>query len=202
MVGNIIAHENTKTRMTTLAGASAKALPNKTFKDKLSLTVKTTGAENGDNRLDLYHFGPGYSDGDTVVVFPQYNSVYLGELWPGKAVPLIDRASGGSAVALPDTLDKAIATLKTYAPMQAVIQVRGVAPIRGAMIIGWNSLRDLDEYVAFTHALVAACRAAHDAGRSVDDAVAGLSLPGRFKGYAMDQARPFVQAVYDELKQP
>jgi hypothetical protein len=200
-VVDIIAQERTKTRMATLAGANATALPNKTFKDKLSLTVKTTGANDGANRIDLFYFGPGYTDGDTVVVFPQYNTVFLGELYPGKFVPLIDRANGGSALRLPDTLEKALSTLKTYIPFQAVIAVRQAPPlVTTAMLTSWGNLRNFEEYVAFVRALVGACRTAHDAKKSVDEAVAGFSLPERFKGYSLDGLRPFVQAVYDELR--
>src|SRR5262249_40388608 len=68
-VGEIIAHENTKKRMAAL-GVSAKALPNKTFSDKLSFPVKTIGDDDGSNRVDLFYFGPGYTDGDAVVVWP------------------------------------------------------------------------------------------------------------------------------------
>ena len=61
-------------------------------------------------------------------------------------------------------------------------------------------MTDLEQYAAFTRALVDACRAAHETKKSVDDAVAGFSLPERFKGYAVDQLRSFVQAVYEELR--
>jgi outer membrane protein assembly factor BamB len=199
-VTDIIAHENAKKRMAALAATNTR-LPNKTFKDKLTLTVKTIGTEDGSNRLDLFYFGPGYTDGDTVVVLAQYNSVYLGELFPGKKVPLIDRANGGSAVQLPETLAKAIATLKTYPPIQNVIPVREMPPIVYATSIRpMYQLKDLEEYAAFTRTLVDASRTAHDAKKSVDEAVAGFTLPDQFKKYSLDQLRPFVQAVYDELR--
>jgi hypothetical protein len=198
---DIVAHENTKKRMANLAGVNAKALPTKTFRDELSLPIKTIGTEDGSNRLDLFYFGPGYTDGDTVVIMPQYNAVFLGELYPGKSVPLIDRANGGSAIRLPDTLEKAIATIKTYPPMQMVVPSREAPPTTYALSVReWNTLKQLEEYAAFTRALVDGCRAAHDAKKSVDQAVGGFSLPERFKSYSLDELRQFVQAAYDELR--
>ena len=63
------------------------------FSSRLSLTVQTNGADTGHNRLDLLYFGPAYTDGDAIIVFPQYNTAFLGELFPGRAVPLIDNRS-------------------------------------------------------------------------------------------------------------
>jgi hypothetical protein len=200
-VVEIIAHQNTKARMARLAGPNAK-LPTKTFTDKLTLPVKTSGTTDGSSRLDLLYFGSGYTDGDTVVVFPQYNSVFFGELFPGKHVPLVDRANGGSALRFPDTLDKVLAALKTYSPaFQALIVSRDPPPLAStAMLTNWGRLRNFEEYVEFVHALVAGCRAAHDAKKSVDQAVAGFLLPEQFKGYSLDRLRSFVQAAYDEMK--
>jgi outer membrane protein assembly factor BamB len=200
-LGAVIAHENTKKRMAKLAGVNAKAMPTKTFQDKLSVPLKTIGTEDNSNRVDLLYFGPGYTDGDAVVVMPQYNAVYLGELYPGKSVPLIDRANGGSALRLPETLDKAVAKLKTYPAFQMVIPSRETPPATYALSVReWNRMKHFEEYVAFTHALVDVSRAAHEAKKTVDAAVAEFSLPDRFKGYSLDQLRPFVQAVYDELR--
>jgi hypothetical protein len=58
---------------------------------------------------------------------------------------------------------------------------------------------DLQEYAEFMRAFVAAAEAAMKAGKSVDDAVAGLKLPAKFKDYDMAQAKADVQRVYDEL---
>ena len=52
---HIVAHENTKATMAQMdafKGRNAKFLPNKTFKNKVSLL-------DGVNRIDLYYFGPG-----------------------------------------------------------------------------------------------------------------------------------------------
>ena len=50
-------------RMDAFKGDKAQFLPKRTYKDKL-----TIGA--GKDRIDLYYFGAGHTNGDTFVVFP------------------------------------------------------------------------------------------------------------------------------------
>ena len=90
----IVAHEKTKTAMQKLdafKGPNAKFLPNKTFTDRLSFL-------DGIDRMDLYYFGRGHTDGDLVVVFPEKHLAHFGDLFPGKAAPFIDTSNGGSGV--------------------------------------------------------------------------------------------------------
>src|ERR1051325_3241240 len=104
----IVAHENTKANMAKMdafKGDKAKFLPSKTYKDKL-----TVGA--GTDRIDLYYFGAGHTNGDTFVVFPELRVLHTGDDFAWKDGPLCDRNNGGSCVALPRTLQKAIAGIK------------------------------------------------------------------------------------------
>src|SRR4029453_12291128 len=62
----IIAHENTKAnmmKMDAFKGDKAQFLPKRTYKDKLTLGT-------GTDRVELYYFGPGHTNGDTFVVYP------------------------------------------------------------------------------------------------------------------------------------
>src|SRR5258706_306477 len=76
-------------------GAGGKFLPNRTFRDTLSLQFKTKGDKEGTNRVDLYYFGRARTDGDIVVVLPSFGIALLGELLPARAAPAIDTARGG-----------------------------------------------------------------------------------------------------------
>ena len=62
------------------------------------------------------------------------------------------------------------------------------------------SLTDLEEYADFNRDLRQAVRDAAESGKTVDQAVASLSLPERYKNYDMRSARAYVQALYGELK--
>ena len=85
--------------------------------------------------------------GDAVVVFPAFGLAYLGELFPGKTAPTIDSSHGGSAVAFPDTLARAVAALKG---VEIIVPGRVAPSNRGNLLKRLPSLKDLQEYADFT----------------------------------------------------
>ncbi len=189
----IVAHERTRATMAAqpgFAGPNARFLPNEVFTDQLTLF-------EGKNRVDVYHFGVAHTDGDAVVVIPISNLAYLGELLPAKAVPIIDTAHGGSAMGFANTVVRALEALR-----EAVVLF--IVPGRSSPRFGWPqvsvmSMRDLEEYADFNQDLLQAVTDAAESGQTVDEAVASLSLPGRYQNYDMQGARAYVQALYGEL---
>ena len=102
-----IVHENTKAnmaRMDEFKGDKAKFLPKRTYKDKLTIGM-------GKDRIDLYHFGPAHTSGDTFVVFPALRVMHVGDVFAWKSLPYIDPANGGSVLEHPKTLARAIAAI-------------------------------------------------------------------------------------------
>lgn len=195
----IVAHENTRTnmaRMDQFKGENAAFLPKQTFKDRMSLLT-------GKDRIDLYYFGAGHTSGDAVIVFPALRTAVMGDLFARKWAPLVDAGNGGSAVAFPQTLARAVAGIKdvdtviTGHSTTTMGSGRAVTFIRSNPVMSWADLR---EYADFTRDLVAAAEAAMKAGKSVDEAVAGLKLPDKYKDYNMANLKADVQRVYDELK--
>ena len=202
-VTEIIAHENTAAKMARmdLFAGGASGLPTATFSVRFGLL-------EGLDRIELYYFGPAHTDGDIVVVFPEKRTAYLGELFPDKAAPVIDTANGGSGVAFPETLAKAVASIDG---VDRVITAHGPIPTtyagRGRLDrgdrrawTGWMTWDDLSEYADFNRDFLAVVRASHEAGRSVDEAAASLDLPERYAEYGMEQARANVEAIYAELE--
>ena len=195
----IVAHENTKTnmaRMDQFKNENAAFVPKKTFKDKLSLMT-------GNDRMDLYYFGPGHTNGDAVIVFPALRTAVMGDLFARKWAPLIDASNGGSAVAFPQTLAKAVAGLKdidTVITGHATTTIgsgNDVRFLRSNPVMTWADLR---EYAEFTRDLVMAAQAAMKAGKSPDEAASSLQLPAKYKDYNMANAKADVERIYDELK--
>lgn len=115
----IVAHENTRTNVeawpsvygianafpNVVKESGGKGIPKRTFKDKLTL-----GA--GADRIDLYYFGRGHTGGDSWVVFPALHVMHTGDMFPNKGIPVMDKNAGGSGVDFPETLTKAINTVK------------------------------------------------------------------------------------------
>ncbi len=202
-VAEIIAHENTRenmARMERFAGG-APGLPTTTFTDRFGLLEDL-------DRIELYYFGPAHTDGDIVVVFPEKGTAYVGELFPDRAAPVIDTANGGSGVAFPETLARAVESIDgvnrvitAHAPIPTTYAGRGRRDSgeRRAWT-GWMTWDDLREYADFNRDFLASVRASHEAGRSVDEAAANLDLPERYADYDMEQARANVEAIYAELE--
>src|SRR5881296_4007590 len=97
-----VAQENTKAnmeKMDAFKGDKARYLPKKTFKDKMSVG-------SGKDQIDLFYFGRGHTGGDAWVVFTALRTMHAGDMFAGKNAPLIDVASGGSAVEYGKTLSK------------------------------------------------------------------------------------------------
>ena len=185
----IIAHENARD-----VGAT------QTFADRYSLL-------EGFDRIDLYYFGLAHTDGDIIVVFPEKQTAYVGDLFPSKSVPVIDRENGGSGVAFPETLTKAVAAIEGvnrvitgHGPFPSTYAGRGRRE-QGAnrAWTGWMTWDDLTEYADFTRELLAAAQESFEAGRTVDEAVATFDLPDQYGDYDMEGAQAFVEVIYAEL---
>lgn len=180
-----VAHENCKTSMERMPAFQSdegkKSLPGKTYKDKLSLL-------KGKDKIDLYHFGRGHTNGDTFVVFPSLKIMHAGDMYAfSKGLPIIDINNGGSALEYPKTLMKVAAGIKG---VDSVIP--GHSPVAE-----WAAFK---EYGEFLREFVAAVEQAKKDGKTIDDAVAGLKLPDKYKDFNLTRAKPGVTAVYNELK--
>ena len=179
---DFVAHENTKAnmmKMDAFKGDKAQFLPKRTYRDKMSLG---SGAE----RIDLYYFGPGHTNGDSFVMFPALRVLQTGDMFAWKDAPRIDRANGGSGVQFPQTIAKALAALKDVDTV-----VPGHSPLM--------TLKDLQEFQRYTADLLAAVQDARKAGKSVDDAAASIKLTEKYPGYKSERLKQAVQDIYDEL---
>ncbi len=96
----VIVQENTKANMEEMKGATGiaqngpptnifkvnngRGMPKKTFKDKMTIG-------SGNDRIDLYYFGRGHTNGDAWVVFPALRLMHAGDIFSGKNLPLARR---------------------------------------------------------------------------------------------------------------
>ncbi len=195
----IIAHDNTAANMMR-ASANTAGHPTQTFTDRHSML-------EGLDRIDLYYFGPAHTDGDIIVVFPEKGVAYVGDLIASKSTPVIDVESGGSGIAFPDTLAKAVAEIQG---VERVITGHGPFPTtyagrgrreQGAnrAWTGWMTWDDLAEYADFNRDFLLASKTAFDAGQSIDEAAQTLTLPDRYADYNLEHARANIEAIYAEL---
>jgi cyclase len=133
---DVISHENTRKWMDAnpRVALNPMVMPDRTFTGRMTIG-------SGDDRIELYYFGAGHTDGDAFIVFPALRAMCAGDIFAWKMSPLIDPMAGGSVLALPDTLEKAIAAIPN---VDTVIEGHGD-------VNTWEGFRD---YVRFSRALV------------------------------------------------
>ena len=179
----IVAHENTKAnmmKMDAFKGDKAQFLPKKTYQDKMTLG-------SGKDRIDLYYFGPGHTNGDTFVVFPSLRAMHTGDMFAWKDAPGIDRNNGGSGVEHPKTLAKLLAAVKDVDTV-----IPGHSPVA--------TLKDLQEFQRYSADLLKATEAAIKEGKSAEDAGKSIDLTAKYPGYKNERVAAAVTAIYAELK--
>ncbi|MBM42044.1 MAG: hypothetical protein CL483_09010 [Acidobacteria bacterium] len=185
---NVVAHANTKAnmeRMDAFQSASGRGyLPGETYTDRMTLL-------DGDEAIDLYHFGHGHTNGDTIVVFRSLGVAHTGDLFAWKGVPYIDVNNGGSGVSYPETL---LAAADGISGIDMVIP--GHSPV-----MTWADFREFGE---FNRDFLAAVQREKAAGRTAADAAENLNLPARYANYAMSRgsltsAEMNTTKIYNEL---
>jgi cyclase len=179
----IVAQENTKTnmlKMDAFKGDKGAFLPKRTYKDRLTLG-------SGKDRVELYYFGAGHTNGDTFVVYPALRVLQTGDMFAWKDAPLYDRSNGGSGVEHPKTMAKMLAAIKDVDTV-----IPGHSPV--------TTLKEVQEYQRYTAELLTATEAAMKAGKSADAAAASIDLAPKYPGYKSERVKAAVAAIYDELK--
>ena len=179
----IIAQENVKRDMEKAAAdlpALKDYLPTLVYGESIGQTVKGSGVE-------LRHFGPAHTDGDTCVFFPQLGVVFVGDLAFVGRDPLVHLQKNGTTVGYVKTLE-AILALK---PAVRTVLSGHADPLPRADI---ESLKtSLADKLAKVQDMVAA-------GRSLDDVrkAFGIEAPADAPG-GRRRWLSFVEAAYIEL---
>tara|TARA_B100000242_G_scaffold162797_2_gene116378 strand:+ start:959 stop:1894 length:936 start_codon:yes stop_codon:yes gene_type:complete len=61
-----------------------------------------------DEKIDLFHFGPAHTTGDTVIYFTNQNAIHLGDVFFSNSYPFIDVDNGGSLSGMINYLEKIV----------------------------------------------------------------------------------------------
>ena len=61
-----------------------------------------------DEKIDLFHFGPAHTTGDTVIYFTNQNAIHLGDVFFSNSYPFIDVDNGGSLSGIINYLEKIV----------------------------------------------------------------------------------------------
>ena len=184
----VVAHANTKSNMEKMeafqSASGQRYLPSRTYDDRLTLL-------DGDDQIDLYHFGAGHTSGDTIVVFSGLGVAHTGDLFAWKGVPYIDVNNGGSGVQYPKTL---LTAADSIPGVDMVIP--GHSPV-----MTWDDFREFGE---FNRDFLTSVERGKAAGKTAAETAASLDLPARYANYAMSRgtltsAEDNATKIYAEL---
>ena len=155
----LVAHENSRRQLlkdnvinlvsSTVEQAAypAAALPVVTYDDSMRMYF------NG-HRIDLLHFGPAHTTGDTAVIFRDAGVVHLGDVFNTSGYPFIDADNGGS-------LEGVVAFCQ--AVLDEIDSTAVVIPGHGQV----SDYRGLTEYVSMLRTIHDRMRALVDTGASL-----------------------------------
>jgi len=163
----VVAHENTKKWVAANPRSNPAMMPDRTYTDRMTLGT-------GKDRIDLYYFGGGHTNGDAFVVFPAVRAMCIGDLMAWNMAPLIDPATGGSVIALPDTLEKAMKGIKN---VELVIEGHG-------SVNTWDGLR---AYTEFNRALVNVAKTSLTSGKTPEQALDQLADNAKFAVFMKEE---------------
>lgn len=168
---DIIAHEYALSDMRKMTMMFTKptggGLPTRTFKDRL-----TVGS--GQDRLELYYFGPSTNRSGIFIVIPALRVLLTGDAFAGKFFPALTRPDGGNGVEFPNTLTKAL-------PLARDVDL---------VVTGHREVatpRDLEIHRDFMRDFLEAARRAKKAGLSAQAAARAWKVPPRYREY---ESRP------------
>ena len=194
----IVTHANTAkvmTEMNPVAGVGTtpnvfkdnpgKGMPKRTFTDKLTLG-------SGADRIDLYHFGPAHTGGDAFVAFPALRVMHVGDTFPNKGLPIMDKNNGGSGVEYANTIRKAA---KGVPNIDTIIN--GHTPAN-------TTPADMMQFADFVADFVAYVQAGKKAGKSADQVAKEWTTPSKYAGFAppppIERVTAYVNVIFGETK--
>ncbi|MFB0610806.1 MBL fold metallo-hydrolase [Aurantiacibacter poecillastricola] len=166
----VVAQANTAARMQA-EGGQFPANP----VDTEFTTYRQIG--EGEDRIELYWFGAGHTDGDAFVMFPENKTMVAGDIYAWHMSPLIDPGSGGSMLALPTTVTAAYYNIPEA---ETVISGHG----------GVHTREEFLSWVTFNRGLVQIAEETAQRGGTPEEALARLEAVPSWAVFMGDEPLP------------
>lgn len=187
IVKNVAAHEN------SLANQKRVAETNKTEDKQLypdTTFTKEWKIKAGDEHIRAYYWGPGHTNGDSMVHFENANIVHTGDLVFNRRYPIVDRSAGASVRHWAQVLEKA---QKKFDKDTLFIFGHAFDPKKITGTI--DDLRAMQNYM---EKLVAFVEGQIKAGKTRDEILQATEIPGvaDWQGQGIQRS---LTAAYEEL---
>lgn len=185
----LVAHENSRamlTRNNVVNGVTRTleqpaypetALPVVTYDDRMRFHF------NGE-RIDLVHFGPAHTTGDSAVIFRGHKTVHMGDVFNNSGYPFIDADNGGSLSGVIEFCSKVLAEID-----ESYLVVPGHGPVANG--------KALADYIAMLTTIRDRMMALIGSGATLEQ-VAAARLTAEWDGRQGDPAS-FIDRAYTSL---
>ena len=187
LVSRVLAHENSLANQQRVAEAQQTVdkqyYPNEVFK-----TIQTESA--GEEKIALYYFGAGHTNGDGIIHFEQANIAHVGDLVFNRRHPFVDRSAGANIQSWINVLDK---TMKQFDAKTIFIcgHSGNNYDVKGST----EMLQAFRDYLA--NLMVFVSKAIKD-GKTKEEILAAAMIPGSPEWTGDGIERP-LQAAFEEL---
>jgi cyclase len=185
---HVLAHANSKTNQEN----SAKQNKNEDKQLYPDQTYTNTWCEKfGKERICLYYFGAGHTNGDSVIHFEEANIVHMGDLLFNRRHPFVDRGAGANMKNWMEVLDKTMnkfdrETKYVYGHAGTGYEVTGTAD-------------DLKKFQDYLGQVLKFAEQEIKSGKTKEEILKATGLPGESEWKGDGFSRP-LGAAYDELK--
>ena len=187
LVPHVLAHENSKINQ------EAVAKKNQTEDKQLypdEIYTDTWKKKIGKEKVALYYYGAGHTNGDSLVHFQHADIVHMGDLVFNRRYPFIDRSAGANIKSWINILDKTDVNFSSNTKF-----------IFGHAADGYDvqgNKEDIKAFRNFLEKLIIFAEAEVKAGKSKEEFLKNKSIPGitEWKGDGIE--RPLT-AAYEEI---
>ncbi|MEP6646275.1 MAG: MBL fold metallo-hydrolase [Saprospiraceae bacterium] len=164
---HVLAHENSKINQMASAkknGNEADQLyPDQTFTDRWQKQI-------GDEFIDIQYWGPGHTNGDSIIHFQHANIAHIGDLMFNRKYPYIDKGAG----AMIDNWIQILQQLQSYFDNDTIF-IWGHAN-DGYQVTGNKD--DLASFADYLTALMEFVKNQIQMGKSADEILTATEIPG------------------------
>ncbi len=181
------AHANSLTNQKNVAVAQKKEdqqlYPDTTYTDTWRLTM-------GDEIIRAYYFGPGHTNGDSMIHFEHANIVHMGDLVFNRRYPFIDRSAGASVKNWPVALEMA---QKKFSKDTLFVFGHAFDPLKVT-----GNMEDIKAMQNFMEKLADYVQTSIKAGKTKEEILQAQSIPGvtDWQGDGIDRG---LTAAYEEF---
>jgi len=184
---HVLAHTNSKLNQENVA-KQQKTEEKQLYPDQVFGTVWSE--KIGKEKITLYYYGPGHTNGDSLVHFEHNNVVHMGDLMFNRRYPFIDRTAGANIknwISILETANKKFSKKTTF--------IFGHAHETASVTGGKEDLMLMKD---FFENLLTFTQAEIKSGKSKEDFLKNTAIPGvtEWKGDGIQ--RP-LGAAYDEV---